>query len=593
MPSFHQLFTFVFISFWGITPGFSQKLAFVVRMEEPASHLFQVELNCEGFKGEKIDFKMPVWSPGYYQKMNYPKNLQNFKVTDAKGNKVNWLKKNNSTWEVENNGGELRISYSILADRKFVANSYLDEERGYIVPTSVFLYPASQLNLASTVAIQPFSKWNKIATGLDEVRGKPNTFYAPDYDVLYDSPILMGNLDELPVFYVKGIPHRFVGYKLGEFDRVQLVNDLKKIIEKASEIIGEIPYQHYTFLGIGPGQGGIEHANSTAISFDGAALNIPEGRIRVLNFLAHEYFHHYNVKRIRPVELGPFDYDNGNRTKLLWISEGLTVYYEYLILKRAGITDEQQLLQSLRNNMQAFENKPGRLYQSLAEASYDTWSDGPFGRTDDEVNKTISYYDKGPVIGMLLDFKIRHETQNNKSLDDVMKALYQQFYHQKKRGFTDDEFKTVCEKIVTKPIDDILAYVSTVQEIDYQKYLNFAGLEVDTTAQILPGAWTGISTRMRNDSVVVTNVEWQSPAWNAGIRRQAILLNADSKPAQQFNEIVRQKKPSEAIDVVYLQDNKKKTTVIQLASKREKNFSIRRVSNPTILQNEIYKAWVK
>ncbi|WP_162794032.1 M61 family metallopeptidase [Runella rosea] len=593
MPTFHQLFTLIFISFWGITSGFSQKLAFTVAMEEPASHLFQVELKCEGFKGEKIDFKMPVWSPGYYQKMNYPKNLQNFKVMDAKGKKVNWSKKNNSTWEVENTGKELRISYSILADRKFVANSYLDEERGYIVPTSVFLYPANQLNLSSTITLQPFSKWNKIATGLDEVKGKPNTFYAPDYDVLYDSPILMGNLDELPVFYVKGIPHRFIGYKLGEFDRVQFVNDLKNIIEKASDIIGEIPYQHYTFLGIGPGQGGIEHANSTAISFDGAALNAPEGRIRVLNFLAHEYFHHYNVKRIRPVELGPFDYDNGNRTKLLWISEGLTVYYEYLILKRAGITDEQQLLQSLRNNMRAFENKPGRLYQSLAEASYETWSDGPFGRTDDEVNKTISYYDKGPVVGMLLDFKIRHETQNKKSLDDVMKVLYQQFYRQKKRGFTDDEFKAVCEKIVTKPIDDILAYVSTVQEIDYQKYLNYAGLEVDTTTQILPGAWTGISTRMRNDSVGVTNVEWQSPAWNAGIRRQAILLNADSKPAQQFNEIVSQKKPSETLSVVYLQNNEKKITVIQLATKREKSFPIRRVSNPTTLQSEIYNAWVK
>ncbi|RDB06092.1 M61 family metallopeptidase [Runella aurantiaca] len=593
MPSFHQLFTLIFISFWGITSGFSQKLAFTVTMEEPASHLFQVELNCEGFKGEKIDFRMPVWSPGYYQKMNYPKNLQNFKVTDVKGNKVNWLKKNNSTWEVENNGRELRISYSILADRKFVANSYLDEERGYIVPTSVFLYPANQLNLSSTVAIRPFSKWNKIATGLDEVKGKPNTFYAPDYDVLYDSPILMGNLDELPVFYVKGIPHRFIGYKLGEFDRVQFVNDLKNIIEKASDIIGEIPYQHYTFLGIGPGQGGIEHANSTAISFDGAALNTPDGRIRVLNFLAHEYFHHYNVKRIRPLELGPFDYDNGNRTKLLWISEGLTVYYEYLILKRAGITNEQQLLQSLRNNMRAFENKPGRLYQSLAEASYDTWSDGPFGRTDDEVNKTISYYDKGPVVGMLLDFKIRHETQNKKSLDDVMKVLYQQFYRQKKRGFTDEEFKAVCEKIVTKPIDDILAYVSTVREIDYQKYLNYAGLEVDTTAQILPGAWTGISTRMRNDSVVVTNVEWQSPAWNAGIRRQAILLNADSKPAQQFDEIVSRKKPSESINVVCLQNNEKKTTIIQLSTKREKNFPIRRVPNPTVLQNKIYEAWGK
>ncbi len=125
---------------------------------------------------------------------------------------------------------------------------------------------------------------------------------------------------------------------------------------------------------------------------------------RMMNFLAHEYFHHYNVKRIRPSELGPFDYDQGSKTNLLWVSEGLSVYYEYMVVKRAGLADEQTLFGDFEKNINANENNPGRRYQSLAQASYKTWSDGPFGTQGEEAGKSISYYDKGPVVGLLLDF---------------------------------------------------------------------------------------------------------------------------------------------------------------------------------------------
>lgn len=572
---------------------YAQKIAFTVTVDDPATHLFQVEMKYTGTKAGKIDFKMPIWSPGYYQRMNYAEKLLHFSATTADGKPLAWQKKSTTTWEVNAPKGEIRLKYAILADRKFVANSYLDEERGYIVPTSVFLYPAGALNLPSTVTVLPWAKWNKVATGLEPVDGRLHSFYAANYDVLYDSPILMGNLEELPSFKVKGVTHRFIGYKLGQFDRVKFVDDLSKIIEKASDIIGDIPYKHYTFLAIGPGQGGIEHANSTAISFDGSALNSPEGRVRMLNFLAHEYFHHYNVKRIRPVELGPFDYENGNRTKMLWVSEGLTVYYEYLILKRAGITDEKQLLQSLRTNILAFENKPGRMYQSLAEASFETWSDGPFGRTGEEVNKTISYYDKGPVVGWLLDLKIRHETQNKKSLDDVMQALYQRYYQSKKRGFTETEFKEIAEKIAGTSIDDILTYVTTTQELKYPSYLHYAGLEIDTTTKTLPGAWLGVSTRMRNDTVIVSNVEWPSPAWDAKLSRQTVLLEIDGRPARLWNEVIAQKKPTESVKIVYLQKEERKEVVVPLGIKKEKEYPIRRTTNPTPLQKAIYEDWAR
>jgi predicted metalloprotease with PDZ domain len=411
------------------------KMSFTVSMQNPGSHYFHVILQCTGIAADTLNLKMPAWSPGYYQLLNYAKNVEHFKAMDAAGNNISCQKNNATGWLVA--GGKkdsITISYDVKATTPFVAQSFLDETRGYIIPASLFLYINGQLQRSSTIKIEPFSGWANVATGLDSIPGKPYTFFAPDFDVLYDSPILIGNLEELPPFRVKGIIHRFIGYQLGNFNRPKFMDDLKKIVEESSSLIGDIPYKHYTFLAIGPGRGGIEHLNSTTISFDGSQLNTEDGKRRMLSFIAHEYFHHYNVKRIRPIELGPFDYDKGNRTKLLWISEGLTVYYEYLVLKRQGLMSQDEILNALRTNISNYENKPGHLYQSVAQASYETWSDGPFGRTGDEVNKTISYYDKGPALGALLDFKIRNETKNKKSLDDVMRFLYKKYYQQLKRG---------------------------------------------------------------------------------------------------------------------------------------------------------------
>lgn len=463
----------------------AQSISFTVSMENPASHIFHVEMECRGFKGAELELRMPVWTPGYYQRLDFAKNVEKFNATDDKGNPLPISPPEGNAFKVSLlKNTSLRISYDVKTIRAFVATPYLDEKRGYIVPTGVFLYPVGHLKNKVQVTIKPYADWKNIVTGLEPVKGKQNTYTATDYDELYDCPLLVGNLEELPPFTVSGIPHRFIGLNLGEFDKAQFVSDLKKIVETGSAIIGHIPYKHYTFIGIGPGQGGIEHSNSTTISFNGSGLANPQGRLRMLNFIAHEHFHHYNVKRIRPIELGPFDYDNGNRTKSLWVSEGLTVYYEYIILKRGGISKEQDLLNNLTGNMRAFETKTGKSYQTLAESSYETWRDGPFGRSNDTVVKTISYYDKGPVVGLLFDFAIRHHTQNKKSLDDVMRRLYREYYQQKNRGFNEEELRKVIEETAGTKLDELFDYIYTTKELDYKKYLGYAGLQVDASWNI-------------------------------------------------------------------------------------------------------------
>lgn len=463
---------------------FSQKgnpeLHYTVSIPQPTNHNYEVELHCSNWKAGSVRLKMPAWMPGYYQLMNYAASVENLVAQDAAGKTITAEKAGDNTWQLTGiNGKAFSVKYTIKTSKQFVANSYVDSAHAYIIPGNTFLYIEDQLNLPVTVSFIYDKTWNKIATGLDAVVNKPGEFTAPDFDILYDCPVLIGNLEELPSFKVKGIEHRFLGYRLAPFDRKLFMQNLQKVVEAASSIIGDIPYKQYTFIGIGPGRGGIEHLNNTTVSFDGNGLDKPAVMNRTMNFLAHEYFHHYNVKRIRPLELGPFDYDKGSRTNLLWVSEGLSVYYEYLAVKRAGLADASILLANFEGNLNAHENNPGKQYQSLQQASYATWSDGPFGTQGNEKGKAISYYDKGPLVGLLLDFEIRNATENKRSLDDVMRLLYQQYYQHLKRGFTEAELQAACERVAGKSLSSFFEYIYTTKELDYDKYLSYAGLKIE------------------------------------------------------------------------------------------------------------------
>jgi predicted metalloprotease with PDZ domain len=501
-----RLFLLCFLLISGLAIA-GEPLKYTVSMEDPSSHIFHVSLQYKPEKADSLLLKMPDWTPGYYQLMDYAAHVQNFTPKDQKGNVLPWVRTGKTGWTIATKGiRQIVLDYDVKTTRQFVATSYLDEEHGYIIPGATFLYVSGKIDLPAQVTIRPFKGWDKVATGLDSVKKEKFTYVAPDFDILYDSPILVGNLEELPPFYVKGIPHRFIGYKLGDFDKVRFMTDIQKIVEKASALIGDIPYKHYTFIGIGPGQGGIEHLNSTTISFSGNLLN-SRGWDGMMGFITHEYFHHYNVKRIRPIELGPFDYDKGSKTNMLWVAEGLTVYYEPIILKEAGLYTTEKMLDFFKKHIANVENKPGRLYQSLAQASAETWADGPFGRTGDAVNKTISVYQKGPVVGLLFDFAIRHETQNRKSLDDVMRKLYNDFYIKKKRGFTENELRDAITEIAGNPLEELFSYIYTTAEPDYKKYFGYAGLDIDTSPKEVTETKDGVTTTKMDKPFTITPMQ--------------------------------------------------------------------------------------
>ena len=551
---------------------------FKVSFPQAKEHLLDVEMNYDP-KGKKIvDFELPNWTTGYYQLMNFSKDLKDFTVRNIKGDTIEWKQTKANGWKVSGDGKPFVVRYRIFGNRRFVASNYIDEEFAYLSPAGIFVYPTGGIAYASTIEMQPYNEWNKVATGLDLVKDKVNTYHAPDFDILYDSPFLLGSkLEEFPSFMVNNKPHYFIAYKAGEFDKAAFMNDLQKVISTASGIIGDIPYQHYSFLAIGPGGGGIEHLNSTSVAFSGQGLSTNKStRIRMYHFLAHEYFHHYNVKRIRPIELGPFDYNKGSRTNSLWVSEGLNVYYENLILRRAGLKTDEEALATVQQQVAAYEAKPGRLFQTLAQSSYETWSDGPFGRTGDEVNKTISYYDKGPVVGVMLDFRIRYATGNKRSLDDVMRQLYYEYYKKKGRGFTEDELKKEIATVAGEKMDDFFEYIYTLKPLDYKRYFAYAGLLVDETPKKIP-AYSGILAADRRDTVVVNNVDWQSPAWNAGLRRQAKILSVNGQSVKNladYNKALNGKQTGDEISLQVISGNESILLKYILGEKEEKSYTI-------------------
>jgi len=466
-------------SFNGLLGQTQDTVNYMVKVKDAQQHLLDVEmqLTLSPEAKETVVVSIPTWMPGYYQLMNYAEKVSGFQVKNEEGKLLPAEKKDPQSWQIQPKGNrKLIISYMVKADRNFVASPYLDEAHAYLVSTGVFLYPVGELQRPARISIDMDQQgWKDVATGLERVSpDNPFIVSAANYDVLYDSPILVGNLSKLPTFYVRQIPHDFYAFAMQEGDGQALMDDLKKAVTAAVDLIGDIPYNHYTFIGIGQGRGGIEHLNSTTVSFDGPPQD-SAGRVQVLNFLTHEYFHHYNVKRIRPIELGPFDYSKPNRTKQLWISEGLTVYYEFILLNRAGIYSPRQVLDLLAAQITQYEANEGKHYQTLAEASEQTWEDGPFGERS---GKSISYYVKGPIVGLLFDLAIRKATEGKKSLDDVMRQLYYRYDKELGRGFTEQEFKEVCKTVSGSDLTELFEYIYTTKELNYAKYLGYAGLSL-------------------------------------------------------------------------------------------------------------------
>ena len=445
----------------------------------PDKHYINVTLKASQLETEQTLFKMPVWAPGDYDVKNYPKNLCDFHAADNQGHALTWEKQQKTGWLVKNGQQkDITITYRIYANKQDLAEAAINRERAFMPTNGVFLYIDQRKDLPVTLTLHPYEGWTKLTTEMTAVEGKANTFRAKNIDELYDSPILMGNHRVVKKKW-EGKDFTFAIETPQGIDSIPFFSDVEKIVCQAGRLFGEVPFHGYTFFILGKGDGGLEHANSQVDFTKGSFCFDSRGEyLRFLSLIAHEYYHLYNVKRIRPIELGPFDYDRENFTPMLWVSEGITMHYETELLLRAGIITEEEALGKLSDFIRRIETKEGHKHMSLRQSAYDIWLNFlTDNENEDEVS--INYYFKGPIVAKLMDIQIRRLTKGKKSLDDVMRQLYEVYYKQLQRGFTEEEFWTVCEQIAGTPLTDMRRYVDTTDEIDYPCFLAPGGLTID------------------------------------------------------------------------------------------------------------------
>jgi predicted metalloprotease with PDZ domain len=312
-----------------------------------------------------------------------------------------------------------------------------------------------------------------------------------------------------------------------------------------------------------------------------------------LSLVAHEHFHLWNVKRLRPIALGPFDYDNENYTTDLWIAEGFTAYYQDIIVRRTNLYPPDNYLGVLANDINNVTNQPGNKVQSLDEASFDAWI--KFYRTNENsMNTGISYYSKGAIVAMLLDLEIIKDSHDKYSLDDVMRYMYDTYYKTQKRGYTDQEFKYGLEKFAGRSLDEFYKkYIYGLADIDYDKYLGYAGYRLTDELSANNDPTLGIITSTTNGKIIVSGVYRGSGAWIGGINVNDEITEADSSKVTDINTILNGKKPGDKISISVLRDGLPLTLPITLLKKTQVKYKIDSLSNPTPQQLDVRKKWLR
>lgn len=569
------------------------KLEYFLSMSRPQTHYFEVTTRVTGLQKDYIDFLMPVWAPGSYLVRDFPKNVEFFHAYGPDGSELKFKKMNKYTWRVYTGKlNEVEIKYDVYAFEASVRTSFLDASHGYLNGTSVFMYIDNLKNLPATLTITPYKDWKKISTGLDPVAGKKFTFHSPGYDILADSPIEIGNQDIFE-FDAAGVKHYVAMYGRGNYNVDTLKKYMSEIVTEETKVVGENPNKHYTFIvhNLERGSGGLEHLNSTTLEVN-RWIYSPARLIRFLGTVSHEYFHLWNVKRIRPVALGPFDYQKENYTTMLWEMEGVTSYYGSLILRRAGIISPAQYLGRVSGGISYAESQPGRKVQSPSESSFDAWIK-QYQPNENSGNTGLTYYVSGAIIGAMLDLEIIEKTNGVKNYDDVLRYLYNRYYKELHRGFTDKEYKEAVEKIAGENLDTFFNdYVYSTKEIDYNRYFGYAGLKLVDTGK--DENFFGVTTRDDDGRLVVRSVESGTSAYEGGVNAndELIAINGFRVSAKNLKNIVGQFDAGDTLNVTVSREGLIKNVAVKLKKRHNYKYSLEQIGNPTEKQQMVYNRWL-
>lgn len=575
-----------------------EPIRYELSFPRPANHYVEVEARFPAAGRAELDVFMPVWTPGSYLVREYSRNVEKVSASGPDGQALGVTKTSKNHWRVQTGGArDVRFTYRVYSREMGVRTNWVEDAFALINGAATFITLSDGMSRPHMVSLSLPPQWKRSISGLQDGR-TPHTFTAATYDQLVDSPIVAGN-PAIHEFRVAGKPHYLVNVNEPPFwDVARSVADVQKLVEQNLRFWGALPYDKYVFLNVlTESGGGLEHQNSVTMMASRWATRTRRRYVRWLGLVSHEYFHLWNVKRLRPVELGPFNYDVENYTRSLWVAEGLTDYYGGMMLRRAGLISDDEMFEDLSGAIIELQTTPGRLVQPLELASFDAWIKEYRG-DENSPNVAISYYTKGAVVGFLLDAKIRRATAGGRSLDDVMRTALARF--SASRGYTPAEFRQVVNETAGT---DLSAWMQrsleTTEELDYTEALEWFGLRFVPSppsrgfgGQI---TWQGLRLRSDNNRLVVSQVRRDTPAESSGINvdDEIVALDEYRLRADQWDARADLYQPGDTVSVLVSRRDALVRFDLRIAEPVEDQWRVRPLGDATPAQQQHLRAWLE
>ena len=580
IASGRSLLRFVVFSALFIARPAHATIDYTVSVAHPDKHIFVVTMRVPSVR-DRLTLQMPVWN-ALYQIRDFSSHMMQVSARDEQNHSLPIVKIDKQTWQVSASG-TLTITYPIYWDEPGPFASQLNPDHAFLNLAMILLYAPDRRAEDARIKFQDVPESWRVAVELEpagmSAGGATGAFVAPGYDALVDAPVEIGAFEEFR-FEAGGRPIR-VAVHGDAGDRAKLTDALKRIVDYQVSLMGGAPFREYLFLfHVGPnfGGGGMEHSNCTSISADISA--------QLPGYSAHEFFHSWNVKRIRPQSLEPVNYTKEMPTRSLWFAEGVTNTYGAYTLVRTGLWSAQQFYGNLAAQINELESRPAHRWQSVEQSSMDAWQEKyPLYTRPEE---SISYYNKGQLVGVALDIAIRDRTGNRASLDDVLRALNKDYAQQGRFYNESEELRAVAENAIRKKApgansdlaEFFAQYVSGVAEIPFSSILERAGLAIRDTAQRRASLGFTI-IRDLGGAYSVASLDVESPAGQSGLNDGDVLIaiNGEDVP-RSLERWLRDRQPEERVTV----------KIRRAGEIREFSFSLGRMTDAIYQISELPRA---
>lgn len=582
---------------------------YTIRFSQAKNHYADVEVRCETGGQPQFELMMPTWTPGSYLIREYARHVETISASDSAGAELPVSRSRKNRWMVKcGNATSVVVNYRLYCNEMTVRTNQVERDFALFNGASTFLSPVGARKQKHQVRVELPDEWKHAICSLPNVDSDKQSFIAEDFDELVDSPILCGNPDIYP-FKVGDREHLLVSIGEGEiWDGEATARDLEKIVAEHHKLWGTVPYPRYIFFNLlVEAGGGLEHDNSTVMMISRWYYRDREKYVRWLGLASHEFFHTWNVRRLRPKPLVEYDYENEVYLRSLWIAEGITSYYDDLQLARCGLISQKEYLQAVSKQIETLQTTPGRNVQSLSDSSHDTWIK-LYRPNENTGNSQVNYYNKGAIAAFLLDAEIRSATDDKKSLDDVMRLLYER--HANGVGYTPEEFQKLVAEVSSADLTGWFdRYINGVDEFDYSKALDWYGLNFEKMKSTSEEgkskndeekpdekkkSWTGLTTEDGSGKLVVTKVLRDAPAFESGLNVGDEILAIDQYrvTAGNWSDRLKQYQPGESVEVLIARREHIERIRLVLGEAPAESWKISLVKEPSDAQKRQLKAWL-